>query len=222
MNNLAKTKYNLPAQQPTDKLKAAISAPGDESYVLERTRVCLKAFFDPGMSDQDRASLLDEFARALRNVPRWAVARGFDAWMRTRTRRPSPAEINIEAQKAIREFTDELAHRRRMEAPDEPPRQRADQEAAERIMMQAGFTPKRLDAVRQAPMARTMDEAVARSEAPPRLHWSETADPDGPEMRALRRARDENRIVQEARAQQRIARSGSSWGDEASDDGYAA
>jgi len=51
-------------------------------------------------------------------------------------------------------------------------------------------------------MARTMDEAFARSEAPQLHHWSETADPDGPEMRALRDARDANPIVQEARRHQ--------------------
>lgn len=206
----------------SEDLIQAIHSPGDELYVLERARVCLKAFFEPGMSDQDRAALLEEFARALRDVPRWAVAKGFDAWMRTRTRRPSPAEINIEAQKAIREFTDELAHRRRMEAPDEPPRQPVDQESAERIMMQAGFTQKRLEAIRRAPMATTFAEALDQSETPPRPHWTETADPDGPQMKALRAIRDANPIVQDARAQQRKSLRGSPRGDEASGDGYAA
>ncbi len=181
--------------------------------MLERARVCLKAFFDPGMDDRDRAALLDEFARALRNVPRWAVARGFDTWMRCRTRRPAPAEINIEAQKAIRELTDELAYRKRMEPPEEPQRATVDQEEAERILMRSGYTPKKLDAVRKAPMARTMDEALSRADAPPRPHWTETADPDGPQMRALRAARDANPIVQEARAQQRVAAKSAKGGE---------
>ena len=212
---------SLRARSSADLIQA-IHSPGDEAYVLERARVCLKAFFEPGMDDQDRAALLDEFARALRNVPRWAVARGFDTWMRTRTRRPSPAEINIEAQAAIRELTDELAHRKRMAAPGEPQAPRVDAETAERTLQRYGFTPKRMEAVRKAPMARTMDEALSRAEAPPRPHWTETADPDGPEMRALRAARDANPIVREARAQQRKSLRGSSWGDESSDDGTAA
>jgi len=218
----ANTSVVLLTERSTEDLTQAILLPGDEPYVLERARVCLKAFYDPGMDDRDRAALLDEFARALRNVPRWAVAKGFDAWMRTRTRRPSPAEINIEAQAAIRELTDELAHRKRMAEPEAPPPPRVDAETAARTLQQHGFTPKRMEAIRKAPMASTFAEALARSEEPPRPHWTETADPDGPAMRALRAARDTNPIVQEARAQQRRALSGSTWGDEDSDDGCAA
>lgn len=196
----------------TADLIQAIHSKGDEAYVLDRTRICLKAFYEPGMLDQDRAALLDEFARALRNVPRWAVAKGFDVWMRSRSRRPSPGEIYTEAMKAIRELTDELDYRKRMQAPDETPTPRVDAETAARILEQAGFTPKRMETVRKAPMARTMDEAVARVETPRPPHWSETADPDGPEMRALRAARDANPIIQEARQHQSAATKGARAG----------
>lgn len=184
----------------------AIHSPGDEAYVLDRARICLKAFYDPEMSDIDRAELLEEFGRALRALPRWAVSRAFDNWMRCRTRRPSPADINIEAKLAIKDLTDELDRRKRISEPPEPQAPRVDGAAATEIMARAGFTPQRIEAIRRAPMASTFSEAIARTDAQPAPHWSETADPDGPEIRALRRAREGNKLVQEARADQRRQR----------------
>lgn len=151
------------------------------------------------MSHEDHAAVLDEFARALRDLPKWAVAKGFDSWMRSRNRRPSPAEIGIEAGRAIKELTDEIADRRRRAAAPPAPKPPVDRDAAAEILRRAGFTARRLDAVRKSPMARSLDEAVAQ---PAPQHWSDTAAPDSPEWRALRRAREANQIVKDSLAQQ--------------------
>ena len=83
----------------------------------------------------------------------------------------------------------------------EPPRDVISAEAANAIMDRAGFTPKRLAAIRGNPMANSFLEAeMPRWEKP---HWTETADPDGPQMRELRRARDADPNIQWARKNQK-------------------
>lgn len=195
---------NTPAvsvrEKSTADLTQAIHSPGDEAYVLDRTRICLKAFYEPDMSHEDRAAVMDEFARALRGYPRWAVSRGFDGWMKAGTRRPSPGDIVILAGRAIQEITDELKRRDRIaeqQAEDDaPPRCSADMSA--RLMAQAGFTPKRLDAVRRAPMALTFSEADAIADTPSKPHWTETVAKDSPDMERLRKARAENPMIRAA------------------------
>lgn len=187
-------------EKSTADLTQAIHSPGDEAYVLDRTRICLKAFYEPDMSHEDRAAVMDEFARALRGYPRWAVSRGFDGWMKSGTRRPSPGDIVILAGRAMQEITDELKRRERIaeqQAEDNaPPRCSADMSA--RLMAQAGFTPKRLEAVRKSPMALTFADAEAVADAPPKPHWTETVTADSPAMEQLRRARAANPMMRAA------------------------
>jgi hypothetical protein len=81
---------------------------------------------------------------------------------------------------------------------------RVSPEVAARILEQAGWDGSMAALLRRFPMARSREEAQkleARAAAQVR-HWSETADPDGPEWRALRAARDANPLVQAARAAQ--------------------
>ena len=71
---------------------------------------------------------------------------------------------------------------------------------AKEMLERAGFTPNRISAVQRAPMATTFDDAEELANGGSKLpHWSETADPDGPEMQALRKGRDENPLIQAAR-----------------------
>ena len=146
--------------------------------------------------------MLNLFAKALRQYPKWAVARGFDDWEKTGIRRPSPAEIGILASRALKEITDELAKRKANTAPPPEPRRTVDTAEAERIMQRAGFTAKRMEAVRKSPMANTFADAEAIHDAPRVPHWTETADPNGSDMAQLRAARDANPIIQAARASQ--------------------
>ncbi len=68
---------------------------------------------------------------------------------------------------------------------------------AQAIVEQAGFTTRRSELLARCPDARTIEDAE-QMDAAPRLHWTETVDPDGPEMAALREARRRNPLVRAA------------------------
>lgn len=158
---------------------------------MERTRVCLSCFFEPNMAAEDRAAMMDEFGRALRDFPRWAVSKAFDVWMRTSQRRPSPGEIAILAGRELKTVTDEIALRRKLEVQPEPPRSKPDPAAAAEILNRAGWTPNRMAAIRNAhPMVGSMDEAETARASARVPHWSETASPEDPRFAALRKARE--------------------------------
>ena len=70
-------------------------------------------------------------------------------------------------------------------------RARPSKERATEILNQVGFTPQRMAAVRAAPMARSMDEAVARSQA----------DCLGPVAAAIQEKLDADPAVQRARGE---------------------
>lgn len=98
------------------------------------------------MSAQDKAEMIDLFGRALSRFPKWAVARGFDAWERTATRRPSPGDIAKHAQEAMRDIGEELAKRERQEAERIEAQRgpRIDPETAQKILAEVGFRPKKI------------------------------------------------------------------------------
>ena len=159
--------------------------------MLERTRVCLSCFYEPDMAPEDRAAMMDEFGRALRTFPRWAVSKAYDAWMRTSHRRPSPGEIAILAGRELKAVTDEIALRKKLEVALEPMREKPDANAAAEILARAGWTPQRMDAIRKAhPLVGSMNEAEAARATARVPHWSETAAPDDPRFTALRKARE--------------------------------
>jgi hypothetical protein len=108
----------------------------------------------------------ESFLNALAGFPLWAILRAFDAWERQHRRRPSPGEIvalaKVELEPFTRVFDDR--HRQRQAQADaqrDMMRKPVDREAAAEIMARAGFTPKRIEAVKAARMANTFAEAEA-------------------------------------------------------------
>lgn len=89
---------------------------------MDRARRCLKLYFEPDMTAEDRVAILEAFARALRDFPRWAVSRAFDGWEREQRRRPSPGDIVALTRAALQPVRDELAERQKALQPPEPPR----------------------------------------------------------------------------------------------------
>lgn len=187
----------------------AIRSPGDDGYTVNRARICLRHYYDPDMDAHDRAEMLDSYAKALRAYPKWAVAQAFDAWERTGTRRPSPGEIAILADRAVKEITDELTRRSPPVAQLEPPRPIPSKEAAAEIMARAGFTPAKIEAVRKSPMASSIAQAVERANAPPAPHWTERASQS--DLDDLRKAREANAIIQASREDAAKERGEDEW-----------
>ncbi|MER5171606.1 hypothetical protein [Thioclava kandeliae] len=178
-----------------------------EAEILRRANGCLAAFYDPDMAPATAADLRREFVLALRELPLWAVHRGFDAWMQSKRRRPSPAEIAMEAKNAMEPYLREAARRKRevLEVREDEARAKAgrcSEESAARIMAACGFTAEGLDAVRRSPMASSRDQAVQERSESGIKHWSESADPEGLEWAACYAARAENTLIIEARAAQ--------------------
>lgn len=191
--------------QSSSTIQTAIRSPHDEGKILDRVNVVLGLYFDPDQDPQVRAAVRAEFVRALRDFPDWAVQRAFDTWVKTSARRPTPGEIATLAQRQVQPLIDELAYRKRMQEAEEErnrPAPQVDASTASAILAAAGFTPRRLEAMRDAPMATTFEEAETAKDQP-RTHWSERADPDGPEWRALRASRAANPLVQAAQLAQR-------------------
>ena len=154
---------------------------------MVRASECLALYYDPDTDPQTWAAIRVAFVRALAGVPVWAMHRAFDEWERTMTRRPTPAEIVILAQRKLAPLTDELAARRKamreatsVSAPLEP---RCSAEAAARIMAQAGFGPG---------AGRRGADAPAQG---PWRHPLEGLAPDHPEALALRAARAASTIT---------------------------
>lgn len=181
-------------------LTQAIHSPGDEEYTLNRTRTCLKLYYDPEMNAADRAEMIDSYAKALRSFPKWAVAQAFDQWERDKSHRPSPASLVSLAGAAVKRMADELKRRKdsaQQDAPREPLSEDQKLEAS-LIVERAGFTAKRANALRARPMASSFAEVDAVTNKPRRPHWTEIEAPDSPKMRGLRAARAENALIVDA------------------------
>jgi hypothetical protein len=65
---------------------------------------------------------------------------------------------------------------------------------AEAFLERAGFTPKRMEAVRAYPMVRS-EEELNEKISKPVPHWTETVAPDSQDMQQLRKARLANRLM---------------------------
>lgn len=190
-------------EKSTEALTQAIHSPGDEAYAMERARVCLSCFYEADMSPEDKAAMIDEFGKALRSFPKWAVAGAFDDWMAQHHRRPSPGEIVMLTKSRVKRFTDELRYR---QPPEEPAREPVDKDAAAEILARAGFDKRRTEAVQSKRMARDEAELYAEDNAERPAHWTETAAPDDPRHEELRKARAENKLIQESRDYQHAER----------------
>lgn len=192
-------------EKSTLDLTRAIRSQVDEQYILDRTRGCLRLYYEPEMQPEEKAAMIEEYRKALAKFPKWAVAGAFDDWIARHHRRPSPGELAMLAKGRMEPITSELARREKAEREQREYKQslaaaRPSPEQAKEILERAGFTPSRISAVQRAPMATTFDDAEELANRGSKLpHWSETADPDGPEMQALRKGRDENPLIQAAR-----------------------
>ena len=149
-------------------------------------------YFDPDNDPETKAAMRESFVRALSQIPAWAMHRAFDRWEKTQQRRPSPGEIVILAERELKPMVDEVAKRKRDYDAEEAElaerkARRVSADTAAAILDRAGFTPRRMEAVRAAPMARSLDEAAERFA--PAKHWSETAAPDDPRWDVLRVSR---------------------------------
>lgn len=71
----------------------------------------------------------------------------------------------------------------------------ASREETKSILEEFGFTSERSQAVKARPMARSEAELMEHQSSERVPHWSEGADPEGPEMQALRRARGTSIIL---------------------------
>lgn len=167
---------------------------------MERADECLRLYYERDMDGEDRFKMLASFGRALRFLPVWAVSQAFDRWQSEKTHRPSPGDIVFRANEALKPLRDELAHRQKIINTQLAAPERITPEEAERIMRSVGFTAKRTEAVQRRRMARTESELYGDLDKPREPHWTETRDPDHPDMVALRAARDNNPLIQQARA----------------------
>lgn len=190
----------------TFDLTKAIRSPTEESKVAEkqtlireRARIAMKLGYQPEETHEERALFIEEYVKALEDYPKWACEAAFEKWMRTSARRPSPSEIVLLASRALEPLTRELAQRER--ARNAAPAQRRtdmSHEDAARISAQAGYTPRRFEAVKNRRMVHAEDlEGDVQEETQP--HWSEGLDEEDPRMERLRRARADNPLMQEAR-----------------------
>ena len=154
-----------------------------ENLRIEAYAARLKGF----PADVVRAALLDH---TWRFWPSWAeLSDVCDALAQTRIRMLSIVSTAIRS-----------ADQPQPEQPADIDRS-AMKEAAAEIMESAGFNAKRLNAVRSAPMARTMGEAEQRMEAARVPHWSETAAPDDPRWEILRKSRIASGMIQDTKNQ---------------------
>lgn len=178
-------------ERSTSDLMKAIHSPGDDGYILDRARtVVMGLYFDPDRTPEQRAATLEEFRRALTIYPKWAVAGAFDDWVRTRTRRPSPAEIGILASARMKPLTDEISWRRerQTEDADADHRERVTPARAAEIMAEFGFSP-------------TADERQLSDTDDRQRHWSETSAPDDTRWAGLKKARAQNPLMRAAGGQ---------------------
>ena len=185
-------------EQSTSTIREVIHLPPSPGATLKRANVCLALYFDPDNDPETKAEVRSSFVKALDHIPEWAMNAAFDRWEKTQQRRPSPGEIVILAERELKPMLDELDRRQRLYEAAEAERldrdaRRVSPQAAADIMARAGFTPRRIEAVRANPMAGSLDGAVEA--AKPGAHWSETAPPDDPRWEVLRRSREASRMM---------------------------
>jgi hypothetical protein len=81
------------------------------------------------------------------------------------------------------------------EPADEVARTPALRKKAKSILEEFGFTSERFEAVKARPMARSEAELMEHQSGARVSHWSEGADPDGPEMQELKRVRGTSLVL---------------------------
>jgi hypothetical protein len=193
-----------PRDAPTSTCLTAIRPDADDGAILRRAAAVRANFFVPGLDPEAEANALSEFLVALKPFPHWAMMRAFDTWTRTMTRRPSPGEIAILADREVKPWRDEVQRRQReareqAEAEAERNRKRMDPALVDRLCREMGYSPERAQRLMRAPLVRSEDELRQRESSPDR--WAHVSPENDPAAAAvLQASRDQNTLIQQARA----------------------
>lgn len=176
-----------------------------DAFIVKRTDRILNIGFQPSWTPEERAGVVEEYRRALRHHPQWVLSKAFDRSVGSCANRPTPGNINAAAMSITKGHRDELARRQRVEARNEAEwaerqAQMPSGDKTTEMLREAGFTPERTKAVNAQPMVSSFAEADAVGDCRKKPHWTETEAPDSPKMAALRKARDANPLIQQARA----------------------
>lgn len=181
-------------EAPPTLPSAPANAGRHAEWIAGRVQTLLSHYFSPELSPEVREAAIDDWIKALVDQGRDDIEDACQTYLRDQPRcRPTPGDIR---QRALSRAGARLKNRRMaLPPPEEPKPAPVSAEQAERICQMAGFTPKAIEALRRAPMARTLEEAMAPRLSTRRPHWTETVAPDSPEMEALRKARAANRLI---------------------------
>jgi hypothetical protein len=180
-----------------------------DQLIIDRTNTVMNIGFQANLSPSERIAVIDEYRKALRDFPYWAVDKAFDAAAREIPRKPSPAELFTLANRERKPITDEIARRKKEAKEREEDRlsrqgSRCKAEAAERLTREAGFTAKRHEHIKSRPMANSWAEVEeAHDPASALPHWSVGKAEVDPEMLALRAARAANPLMNPAQVDSR-------------------
>lgn len=167
----------------------------------------LQHYWRPDDPLEVTAAIAKDWVDILEPFPQAALEHARKSYLQAQpNRRPTPADIRNRAAAWVQHNVPKRAAGQEPQRLAAPERKPVDAETAQRLMAEAGFTAEKMDLVKRFPSAPSM-QAIERirEEAPPARHWTEMADPDGPEMRALRAARDANPLIRASRAAQREA-----------------
>ena len=156
MTSLASSRGGSVQAKSTSDLTQAIRSlvPDEQAAVdrriIQRANTAINVGFVPDWSPQERLEVIDEYRKALRGYPLWAVDQAFDSAPREISRRPTPGEVFILCKRAVKPITDEIARRERdatarADAERAANAARCPKEAAAEIMERYGFAkPKRM------------------------------------------------------------------------------
>lgn len=177
--------------------------PPEPGWLAARVMALLAHYYQPEQSEAMSALVAGDWIDALEHFPQDGIEHACKSYLQSQpSRRPTIADIRnrVVAYMDVRAKPIPRPEPKRLAAPERKP---VDAEQAQRILHQNGYTEAKFDLVKRFPSAPSMQaiEEVADKQQKP--HWAETADPDGPEMRALRAARDANPLIQAARAAQK-------------------
>lgn len=181
-----------------------------EAWIAGRVETALSHYFQPDQPSSVSEAAMVDWLTCLHGFEKAHLAHAFDSYLRDQPRRrPTPGDIR---QRALAQRKAHLDRQKRVggvHAPigSLPPPvnpDRADAEAVDRICRAAGFTASLARALEKRRSATSREEALAQAERAE--HWTSVVAPDGPQMEALRRARDASPLVQEARALQSAQR----------------
>ena len=188
----------VPARSPTSTPSSPGPLPGaNREWIGGRITTLLAHYWRTDDPPELIAEILADWMDVLEPFPGPAIEHACKTYLQSQpSRKPTPADIRNRAAA----WVDQRKPRAPALPPPPPPkRDVVSAEAAQRILHEKGYTDAKFDLVRRFPTAPSMAEAERMAAAPVSRHWTDTADPDGPEMRALRAARDANPLIQAAR-----------------------